>query len=139
MTVLKRVLVSSANKQKRYKQGLIANTTIWEDFVISSVSFRDLVKRTQVHYEAHTQVLVPTDEYEVISQFPELFKHFHSFLTSLTPTSSHPHQAATEECVYMKTEAPLFSAKLRTNSRPIQKGGAHALKLFRISRQTQGI
>lgn len=54
MTVLKRVLVSSANKQKRYKWGLIANTTIWEDFVISSVSFRDLVKRTQVHYEAHT-------------------------------------------------------------------------------------
>lgn len=48
---------------------------------------------------------------------------------SLTQTSSCPHQEAAEEHVSMKTGTPLLTAKLRTNSCPLQKDGAHHLTL----------
>lgn len=48
---------------------------------------------------------------------------------SLTQTSSCSHQAAAEENISMKTGTPLLTARLRTNSCPLQKDGARHLTL----------
>jgi len=84
--MLKIIVVSLANKQKKHNWGPMANTTLSEGFVTSSVSSRELVKRSLVCSEAHSQVHSPAQEYDVISQTIHTFSQFLSiFNTDLFP------------------------------------------------------